>query len=332
MNMSNDIVQATFDYASLDEDTRIFVKVKAEAIQSRLKRTAEDIIAIGQDLIAVKGRLEHGEFLPWIRSEFEMNYKSAERFIDVANKFGEHSKLDNLSNLSASVLYLLAAPSTPETIVQEVLSGDIKATEDQSLLEAVKEAKRAAVDAVKAKRKAEQEAALAQQQLSIFQEHSQLSQDKISGLTKQIKDLQHQLEIIATPEKVEVTPQSVLDTIEAMKAQITKLIEHKQLLLEETKKFSEELKAERAANEAVRNQERYEAQVKDKWRKATEALYQSLKQFIGQMPSSIDLQIFDAEEWARHAQIEDAIKDFMEIFLKMKEAKYSQIVDSVYEG
>ncbi len=46
------IVQRTlFDYGLLDSDTRAFVQQKARAIHARLKRTAEDIIAIGLDLM-----------------------------------------------------------------------------------------------------------------------------------------------------------------------------------------------------------------------------------------------------------------------------------------
>jgi len=51
-----EVQQATlFDYNVLDIETRIFVLEKAAVIQERLKRTARDIIAIGQDLIEVKG-------------------------------------------------------------------------------------------------------------------------------------------------------------------------------------------------------------------------------------------------------------------------------------
>ncbi len=59
-----EVQQATlFDYNVLDIETRIFVLEKAAVIQERLKRTARDIIAIGQDLIEVKGKLEHGQFM-----------------------------------------------------------------------------------------------------------------------------------------------------------------------------------------------------------------------------------------------------------------------------
>ena len=101
-----------------------------------MKRTAEGIIRIGQNLLAVKDRLDHGRFVPWIQSEFEMNLRTAQRFMGVASRFGE--KYDKLSFLSVSVLYELAAPSTKEEVIDKVLSGEISAT-----LEAIKEQKEA---------------------------------------------------------------------------------------------------------------------------------------------------------------------------------------------
>lgn len=123
-----------FDYGSLDDPTRAFVQEKVRGIHARLKRTAEDIVAIGQDLLEVKARLSYGHFVPWLQSEFEMTPRSAQRFMQVAGKFG--SRNDKLSFLPASVLYELAAPSTPDTIVQMVETGQIAPT-----LSAIREAK-----------------------------------------------------------------------------------------------------------------------------------------------------------------------------------------------
>lgn len=128
------IEQLCFDYASLDSSTRTFVQEKAQSIHARLKRTAEDIIAIGQDLIEVKARLGHGKFQDWLQSEFEMNYRSAVRFMHVTERFRGS---DKLSHLPISVLYELAAPSTPETVVEMVETYQIPAT-----IPAIREAKR----------------------------------------------------------------------------------------------------------------------------------------------------------------------------------------------
>lgn len=122
-----------FDYASLDTETSAFVQEKAQNIHARLKRTAEDIIAIGQDLIEVKERLEHGQFKPWLQSEFEMSYPTAVNFMRVADRFGKNI---NFIHFPASVLYELAAPSMPETVVEMVENGDVP-----PILSAIREAK-----------------------------------------------------------------------------------------------------------------------------------------------------------------------------------------------
>jgi hypothetical protein len=129
-------VQPTlFDYSSLDTDVRIFVQDKAQSIHARLKRTAEDIIAIGQDLIEVKARLGHGQFLPWLQSEFGMSRQTSHDFMRVAERFGDECR--NFLHLPVSILYELAAPSTPDAVIEMVETKQIPAT-----LSAIREAKR----------------------------------------------------------------------------------------------------------------------------------------------------------------------------------------------
>ena len=92
---------------------------EAERIKLRLKRTVEDIIEIGRELTAVKDELPHGQFLPWIAAEFEMSDQTARRFMDVHATFGD--KFNNLLNFKPSVIYALAAPSTPDSVIQQAI-------------------------------------------------------------------------------------------------------------------------------------------------------------------------------------------------------------------
>jgi hypothetical protein len=48
----------------LDVETREFVQLKTDEIHGQIKRTAEGVIKIGQNLIEVKEHLRHGRFLP----------------------------------------------------------------------------------------------------------------------------------------------------------------------------------------------------------------------------------------------------------------------------
>jgi hypothetical protein len=87
----------------------------------RLKRTAEDIIEIGRDLIAVKVKLGHGNFGDWIKTEFDFSQETARKFMGVAEKFGD---IPTLLEFKPAILYALAAPSTPESVRQEVIERD----------------------------------------------------------------------------------------------------------------------------------------------------------------------------------------------------------------
>jgi hypothetical protein len=98
--------------------------VIADRIRARIRQTTADIIATGNDLIAVQDRLEHGEFLAWIDREFGWTARSAQRFM-LAAKFAE-DKSDIVSYLPATTIYKLAAPSTSEEIKAEVVA-DLRA-------------------------------------------------------------------------------------------------------------------------------------------------------------------------------------------------------------
>lgn len=150
---------ALFDYAGIPTEAVTEVRAAAERIRVRMKRTAEDIIAIGIDLVAVKERLPHGAFLPWIEAEFGMGEDTARNFMRVAGRYG---KSGNIPDLTPSVLYELAAPSTPEPVRQQI-EAKAKAGENISV-EEVKRLKREAAEAEARASKAEANAARYKQQ------------------------------------------------------------------------------------------------------------------------------------------------------------------------
>lgn len=112
--------QSLFDYSSLDSETRIVVQQRTTEIKGLMRRAAEAIVDIGLKLIEVKGRLGHGRFLPWLEMEFQWSYPSAARFMQVGERFGEQSS--QIDNFAPSALYLLAAPSTPDTARAEAIA------------------------------------------------------------------------------------------------------------------------------------------------------------------------------------------------------------------
>ena len=74
------------------------------------------IIEIGRELTAVKADLPHGQFLPWIKAEFEMGERTAQRFMYIADRFGFKSV--TMTDFKPTILYALAAPSTPDSVYE----------------------------------------------------------------------------------------------------------------------------------------------------------------------------------------------------------------------
>lgn len=111
--MSNATRQYNFNYGTLDQKTQITIKQKTSEIKSLIRQTAKDIIDVGQKLSEVKQQLKHGEFRNWLKTEFNWSISSATKIMQVSEKF----KSVNFThfNFSASALYILAAPSTPNS-------------------------------------------------------------------------------------------------------------------------------------------------------------------------------------------------------------------------
>ena len=106
------------------------VEARADAALIKMRRTAEDVITIGQALIRQKDALPHGSFLPWIETEFEMTHKTATNFMNVAAKFG--AKVETISSLGPTALYELAS-STADVqaeVERRIAAGEIVSAAD----------------------------------------------------------------------------------------------------------------------------------------------------------------------------------------------------------
>jgi hypothetical protein len=116
---SSTLEELGFDYTTLSPKIRVVVQQHANEIKSLMRRTAQDVINIGQKLLDVKEQLGHGHFEAWLRAEFNWGQWTARKFMQVTRQF----KSVNFTDLSieASALYLLAAPSTHEAVRQEAL-------------------------------------------------------------------------------------------------------------------------------------------------------------------------------------------------------------------
>jgi len=181
-----------FDYAGLTSSVALEVRSAAERIRVRMKRTAEDIIAIGLDLIEVKGRLPHGRFLPWINTEFGMGERAARNFMSVAERYGSKSAI--IADLPPTVLYELAAPSTSDAvrdiIENKTTTGEPVSVEEvkrlkRELEEASKRADNSAGDAERFKKQTE---TLLEGQAALVEKAKQEARDKIEADLKAAKE------------------------------------------------------------------------------------------------------------------------------------------------
>jgi hypothetical protein len=107
-----ELVVIGFNYDLLETKVADRVRSAADRIRERMKKTVEDIIEVGNDLLAVKEALPHGQFLPWLKAEFGWSERSAQNFMSVAEQF-KSAKIADLP-IQPSAAYLLAAPSVPD--------------------------------------------------------------------------------------------------------------------------------------------------------------------------------------------------------------------------
>lgn len=100
--------------AELAQDTRF-----------RMKRSTEDLIQIGINLLEAKKLCSHGEWLPWIEKEFTAEYaltdRTAQHYMNVAQKFGDKSETVSDLPIAATAFYMLAATSVPDEAREEAI-------------------------------------------------------------------------------------------------------------------------------------------------------------------------------------------------------------------
>jgi hypothetical protein len=98
----------------------------ADRVGQRLRRSALDVVVIGQDLLRAKELLGHGRFGPWIEQEFGLSHRTATQFMRAADRFA--GRLEAASVLPGGVLLELASPSVPDELVDRVFAREVPPT------------------------------------------------------------------------------------------------------------------------------------------------------------------------------------------------------------
>lgn len=184
-----------FDYGTLDPAIATPLRQQAERIRRRLGRHTADIIETGRDLLAVKEKLDHGNFVAWIENDLKLPKRTAQAFMSAA-RLAEKSA--TVALFPPATVYRLAAKGTPEDIRDAFLaraeSGDIPP--DKEVKDAIKRAARlrwqqeeqAASQARRARRRQESAAAKAkrEEQEREFEERERRSKEQADAAAKLI--------------------------------------------------------------------------------------------------------------------------------------------------
>jgi hypothetical protein len=111
-------------------------------IAAAIRRRAEsltDIIATGNDLIEVKGRLKHGEWLDWLLREVDFSWSTAENYMAAARLAGKFATVAN-SKLTPTALYWLADQHAHRAITPAVIEKILAKAKTQRITKADAEA------------------------------------------------------------------------------------------------------------------------------------------------------------------------------------------------
>ena len=113
------ISKLLFDYSTIDAAVRKEAQAAAVRINANRSNARLAIFEVGKDLRAIKDKLPHGQFLPWIEKEFGMTDRTARNYMAAWQMYSENP--DEAVLLDPTALYALTAPSTPPEIKAEVL-------------------------------------------------------------------------------------------------------------------------------------------------------------------------------------------------------------------
>lgn len=104
---------------SLSKEEKKILDALTVRLRTNLQETVKHLIQIGHDLKAAKDLVGHGQFEAWLAENFDLSDQTARRFMHVAEAFSTNTQ--GLEKLSLSCVYLLAAPSTPRNVREEVI-------------------------------------------------------------------------------------------------------------------------------------------------------------------------------------------------------------------
>ncbi|KJR43569.1 hypothetical protein MCHI_000532 [Candidatus Magnetoovum chiemensis] len=220
---------SVFDYSVIDVKTADEIKASAERIKLRIRRTVEDVVEIGKELVIVKEKLGHGKFEEWITANFDMNIRTAQNFMSVYNRFG--GKNETVSFLPLRALYELSSSSTPDEIVDMVIE---KFQEGGSItVQEIKRWKQAVKDAQEKSLEYKSGLEIASLQISNLKQAKEKYEAEIMQLNEKLRQLRSLEPIVEIKEIVPEGYITAKDAENAVKQDITRLNIQKESLIGE---------------------------------------------------------------------------------------------------
>lgn len=279
--MSSDLeLPESFDYTTLDAETRELVLRTTGETQNLLRRTAENILAIGQNLLLVQQHLPDMTFSAWLRAEFALSRQSAYNYIKVATRFS--GSCQTVLQLPARVLYQLASSS--DAIIAQVEAGQLAPTRAS----------------IRAARDAEERAQAAESQVLL---QAEARHTAVDALGAELEDVRRQLAEMAVP-PIEVREVEKLVVPAELTAELEDLQHTAQALAASRNALAQQvadLEAQLAAATSERLEGEEERRIRLSWYRVTSEFGRSLRALLSQWPSPLDAQVFTAEDWTRLA-------------------------------
>lgn len=221
-----------FDYSALPRD----VAAEAREVAQRIVASQEQHIALavqaGRELASIKGRLDHGHWLPWLELECRIDKRTAQRYMATAEAFGE--KYDTVSYLPMSTVYKLASPKAEPikaAIVTKIEAGERPTAKDveSEIWRAQQDQKRKAEPAQVRKARIEKERKTAIRHAKVdLAEHEERAKVKterramaeklaallLAGLTEpELRELRASFELLGGQSGAEYLGRAILETL-----------------------------------------------------------------------------------------------------------------------
>lgn len=105
-------------YSGLDASIADEARQAAAKIHVHIGHVKDAYVDAGRELLAIKGKLKHGQFGKWLNAEFGLTERTAQQYMKCVPL--ADAKPAIISALKPTAVLKLAAPSTPQAVIDEV--------------------------------------------------------------------------------------------------------------------------------------------------------------------------------------------------------------------